>query len=159
MKYRNKFMFIIFSIIVLISIMLVFRINKNFKGPNAEELKSITFINIVDDIGIEKIVFDQQQDIEKLLEIFKTAEKVKGMESISDFPNKHNFTTILFNFKTGGSSIRSMYDENDNLYIDQPYDYIYKFRVDNEQILYQLIYSGKIESIYLNLGEIQKNNF
>ncbi len=144
----------------MVSILMFLRIreNKNLSVAESEKLSSIIFINVVDFRGVEKIVVEEQKNIENILQILKTAEMVKGKQSISDFPDRSKFTTILFRFKAGGNSWRSMYEENDVLYIDQPYDYIYKLDNDNRNLLEKIINSRNKENISLNLKEILKSD-
>lgn len=132
---------------------------RNLPGPNSGELSRIIFINVVDYIGVEKIVIDEQQDIENVLELLKTAERVRDKQSLSDFPDKTKFTTILFDFESGGTSVRSMYEENNDLYIDQPYDYVYKVETDNRKLLEKIINRGSKEDISVNLKEILNGSF
>lgn len=110
-------------------------------------------------MGVEKVVIDNEKDIESILDTLKTAKKAKGKQSISDFPDKTSFTTILFSFKSGGKSVRSMYDEDDELYIDQPYDNVYKLANNEKELLYKIINSGLKEDITLNLKQILNNGF
>ncbi len=152
-------MFTIIIITVSLFILLGVRKIKTLPVPEFDKLDSIIFINVVDYIGVEKIVIDESQDIENVLELLKTAARMKGKHSISDFPDKDKFTTILFSFESGGNSWRSMYEEKDDLYIDQPYDYIYKLEDDKKELLYKIINGGSKKSISLNLKEILKGDF
>lgn len=162
-KRRTKEVLTLFTIITIMIFTVFFRgilENRTLPGPNSRELSRIIFINVVDYIGVEKIVIDEQQDIENVLELLKTAERDKDKESISDFPDKAKFTTILFGFESGGNSVRSMYEENNDLYIDQPYNYVYKLEVDNRELLEKIINSGsKKEDISVNLKEILRGDF
>lgn len=152
-------MFTIIIITVSLFILLGVRKIKTLPVPEFDKLDSIIFINVVDYIGVEKIVIDESQDIENVLELLNTAGRMKGKHSTSDFPDKDKFTTILFSFESGGNSWRSMYVENDDLYIDQPYDYIYKLEDDKKELLYKIINGGSKKSISLNLKEILKGDF
>ena len=132
---------------------------KNLPVPEFQKLDRIIFINVVDYIGVEKIIIEEQQDIVNVLELLKTAKRVRSKRSISDFPDENKFTTILFDFQSGGSSWRSMYEEDNELYIDQPYDYIYKLEDDKKDLLYKIINSEIAEDISLNLREILSGEF
>lgn len=52
-----------------------------------------------------------------------------------------------------------MYEEHNDLYIDQPYDYIYKLEGDNKELLEEIINSRSKEDILVNLKEILKGDF
>lgn len=52
-----------------------------------------------------------------------------------------------------------MYEENNDLYIDQPYNYVYKLEVNNRELLEKIINGGSKEDISLNLKEILKGDF
>ncbi len=105
-------------------------------------------------MGVEKIEIYEQEDIEDIIGLLKTAKRAKGKQSISDFPNKTNFITILFGFESGGNSVRSMFEENNELYIDQPYDNVYKLESDNKELLYKIMNSVDKERISSNLKQI-----
>lgn len=161
-KCRRKETLTLFTIIIItasVFILLGGGKTKNLPVPEFDKLDSIIFVNIVNHIGVEMIVIDESQEIESILELLKTAGRMKGKHSISNFPDKDKFTTILFSFESGGNSLRSMYEENDDLYIEQPYDYIYKLEDDNRQLLEDIINNRSKESISLNLKEILKGDF
>ncbi|WP_206781888.1 DUF5301 domain-containing protein [Clostridium tetani] len=137
---------------------MVSRNNSYLVVPNPEKLSSITFINVVNEKGVERVIVYEQSDIYELLEVFKNSKKT-NKESISDFPNKAKFTTILFNFTSGGNSLRSIYEENEVFYIDQPYNGVFKLGSNDLDVLDEIIERGDKESISMQLDEILKDNF
>ncbi|AVP56191.1 hypothetical protein C3B72_12550 [Clostridium tetani] len=143
--------------IAVIFIFMVSRNNSHLAVPNPEDLSSITFINVVNEKGIERVIVYEQSDIYELLEVFKNSKKT-NKESISDLPNKTKFTAIFFNFTSGGNSLRSIYEENEVFYIHQPYSGVFKLGSNDLDVLDEIIEKGEKESISMQLEDILKDN-
>lgn len=157
-RKTKKIIVLFIFFIAAIFIFMVSRNNSYLVVPNPEKLSSITFINVVNEKGVERVIVYEQSDIYELLEVFKNSKKT-NKESISDFPNKAKFTTILFNFTPGGNSLRSIYEENEVFYIDQPYNGVFKLGSNDLDVLDEIIERGDKESISMQLDEILKDNF
>lgn len=154
-------MVIIFLILVGYRIfMSIVDINERFlPAPEAEKLSKITFINVENDMGIEKINIGDKVDMEKFLEMFKDSVRVDNRHSVADFPDKDSFTIIIFNFKNQGLSFRSFYREEANIYIDQPYYRIFKVKKENIKTWEDFIEKGNKEEIWVDLQDIANGKF
>ena len=158
---NRKMKTIILSTIVVVSIVLIFMLSKNNRSlsvPNTEELSSITLVDVVNEKGSEKTTISKKTDISRLLEILKNSERT-NKESISDFPSKTQFTTVLFKFKSGGNSFRSIYEDNNSFYIDQPYEGIFKIESKDIYMLDEIKKNGSKENIVIPISDIIKGNF
>lgn len=151
----------ILTILGIITIVLLFnmaRNNKFLKGPDPEELSSIILIDVVDGEGIQKVTIDRQLDIHNFLNIFNNAKKT-GEQSISEFPRKTKFTVVLYRFKSSGDSMRSIYEENDDFYVDQPFTEIFKIDSNDLDMLDKIIKNGDKEEISVSVNNILKADF
>lgn len=145
----GKMRFIVILAIISITITLIFKVDfnsRNLAVPESEKLNSITFINVIDGIDIKRVSIYDPLDMSEILEIISRSEWT-DKESISDTPDKTEYTRILFNFKSGGSSIRSMYSEDDSIYVDQPYVGVYKLKSDRLNSLQRIIENGDEDNI------------
>lgn len=93
-----------------------------------------------------------------MLNILKNSNKT-NKDSVSNFPDKTRFTLIGFNFVKGGTSWRSIYGENDDIYVDQPYVGIFKLNSNDLNLLNEIMKSRNKESISIRVDDILKNNF
>lgn len=147
--------------IVVIAIVLIVMLSKNNSSlsvPISEELSSIILLDVVNEKTSEKITIYEKKDISKLLEIFTNSEKT-NKESISEFPSKAKFTTVIFKFKLGGNSFRSIYEDNNNFYIDQPYDGVFKIESKDIYPLDEIKKSGSKENMVIPINDILKSDF
>lgn len=157
---NRKIKIITLSTIVVVSIVLIFILSKNNSAlsvPNTEELSSIILVDVINEKGYEKTTIYIKSDISKLLEILKNSERT-NKKSISDFPSKTKFTTVLFKFKSGDNSFRSIYEDNNRFYIDQPYDGIFKIESKDIYLLDEIKKSGSKENIVMPINDIIKGN-
>ncbi|WMM23328.1 DUF5301 domain-containing protein [Tissierella sp. MB52-C2] len=149
----------IFSIIAMTLILIISRNNRYLKSPNPEELSSIILIDVIGEEGTQKITINQQVDINNFLDIFKNA-KMTNKQSISQIPRKTKFTTVLYKFKSSGNkSFRSIYEENGDLYIDQPFVGVFKIDSNDLSILEQIIRRGNKKEISVLVNDILKSDF
>lgn len=114
--------------------------------------------DVIEEEAIEKITIDQEADIEEILEIFSNS-KNTDKESISKFPEKTKFTAVLFRFKSAGTSLRSIYEEDGEVYIDQPFYGIFTLNSNDLDALDQVIKRGNKEDISLPVEDILKDDF
>ncbi len=126
--------------------------------PNVKDLSSIIFIDVKDNMSSNKLTISKTTDINKLLRIFKDSQRT-NQESISEFPNKEEFTVVLFKFKTEGESFRSIYKENNNIYIDQPFHGIFRIMSQDIDILNRIRKYGNEENFNIPAKDILKYNF
>ncbi|MDR7855414.1 DUF5301 domain-containing protein [Tissierella sp.] len=147
----------ILGIIAIVLVLIVSINNKSLKGPNPEDLSSIILVDVIGEEGIQKVTLDKQVDIHSFLNIFNNAKKT-GVQSNSQFPSKTKFTIVLYKFKSSGNSWRSIYEENGELYIDQPFAGIYKIDSKDLHILEQVIKNGDKEEISILVNNILNND-
>lgn len=148
----------ILGIIAIVLVLIVSRNNKSLKGPRPEDLSSIIPVDVIGEEGVQKFTIDKQVDIDNFLDIFNNAKRM-GEQSISQFPSKTKFSVVLYKFKSSGNSWRSIYEENGDLYIDQPLVGIYKISSNDLHILHEIIEDGDKEEISVLVNNIFKNNF
>lgn len=129
---------------------------RHLEVPKVEQISSAEFINVVNGQGVEKVTISQQSDINNLLNILRNSEKT-NKDSISDFPDKRKFTIIRFNLLEG-SNWRSIYEENSDVYVDQPYVGIFKLNFRDFNLLNEIMERGDRESISIQVDEILKSN-
>lgn len=125
--------------------------------PKADQLSSVIFINVVNEQGVEKITISEQSDIGNLLEILKNSERT-DKDSVSDLPDKAKFSMVAFEMLEG-YSLRSIYEENGDIYVDQPYYGVFKLRSNDLNILNEIMKRGNKQSISIHVDEIFKYNF
>lgn len=58
---------------------------------------------------IKETTIYQEIDIKNMLDILSNSKRT-SKQSISQFPGKTKFTTVLFKFNSGGTSWRSIYE-------------------------------------------------
>ena len=149
----------ILSVITMTLILIISSNNRYLKGPNPEELSSIILIDVIGKEGVQKIIINQQVDINNFLDIFKNAKRT-NKQRISQFPRKTKFTTVLYKFKSSGhKSFRSIYKENGDLYIEQPFVGIFKIDSKDLDILEQIIKRGNKKEISVLVNDILKSDF
>ena len=131
MKKEKKMAIIILLIFLFIITFILIILNKrNYEMnlPEQEKLKSIT----IETQANQKEITDAQE-IQDIIYILNNSGKGRNtkQESINDFPvNTENIITVKFNFEEEGTSIIFVYIRNDNYYIEQPYNGIYKISGD-----------------------------
>ncbi len=131
MKKETKIAIIIFLILLfIITFILIILNKKNYELnlPEQEKLKSIT----IEIQANQKEIIDTQE-IQDIIYILNNSGKGRNtkQESINDFPvNTENIITVKFNFEEEGTSTIFVYIRNNNYYIEQPYNGIYKISGD-----------------------------
>ena len=131
MKKGTKIAIIIFLILLFfITFILIVSNKRNYELnlPKQEKLKSIT----IETQANQKEIIDTQE-IQDIIYILNNSGKGRNtkQESINDFPvNTEKIITVKFNFEEEGTSIIFVYIRNDNYYIEQPYNGIYKISGD-----------------------------
>ncbi len=149
----------ILGIIVIILILMISRKDRHLKGPNPEDLSSIILVDVIDEMGVQKVTIHQRVNINNFLDIFSNTKRIDE-QSISQFPSKTKFTIVLYKFKSSGNnSWRSMYEENGDFYIDQPFVGIFNINSDDLYMLDQIIKEGDKEEILIPVNNILKSNF
>ncbi len=153
------------TIVLLGSILMIkLRLNDNqpLKSPDPKELESIVLINFLQGKGTNKITIKEELDMEEFLQVFTRAKRTK-MESTSDFPDKEEFMLVIYRFKSGGNGIRSLYREDGELFVDQPYMGVFKIKKDDIEILDRLVEDAYKEDISIELDDmldaLVKDNF
>ena len=150
------------AILSIIGITLIFMLSSNdsnFKVPNSEEISSIILVDVIGNKGIKKTIIYQKSDISNMLDILSNSQRT-SKKSISQLPNKTKFTIVLFKFESGDTSWRSIYEEEGNLHIDQPFDGIFKLDSNNLYTLDEIIKKGSNEEISIrveNIGSVIKS--
>lgn len=117
------FLFIITFILIILN-----KKNYELNLPEQEKLKSIT----IEIQANQKEIMDTQE-IQDIIYVLNNSGKGRNtkQESINDFPvNTENIITVKFNFEEEGTSTIFVYIRNDNYYIEQPYNGIYKISGD-----------------------------
>jgi len=149
------------AILGIIGIILILMLSRNYshlKVPNPEELSSIILVDVIGNKGVQKITIYQEIDINNMLDILSNSQRT-SKQSISQFPGKTKFTTVLFKYKSGGTSWRSIYEEEGNCYIDQPFTGIFKLDSNDSYMLDKIIKRGNREEISVRVENILKSNF
>ncbi|MDU2583807.1 MAG: DUF5301 domain-containing protein [Anaerococcus prevotii] len=146
--------------LIIIAILLKIRPNNKVPSlPKANDVESISLINIVDGRGIEKWTISEKDDIERFLQILEHSKKT-NKESVSDFPNKNNFILVSFGMSDGGYIRNSIYEEDKSLYFEQAYVGIYELSYkDISSFLKSSVKEEDKETISKDLEDILKNNF
>lgn len=149
-------------LIGIITIGVLLKIRPNNEGPSlpkADEVRSLSLINIVDGRGLLKWTISDKDDIEKFLQNLEDSKKTKK-ESISDFPDKNNFILVSFKMSDGGYIRNTIYEEDKKLYFEQPYVGIYELSYnDISSFLKSTVKEEDKENISEDLEYILKNNF
>ena len=131
MKKETKIAIIIFLILLFFITFILIVLNKRnyeLNLPKQEKLKSIT----IETQANQKEIIDAQE-IQDIIYILNNSGKGRStkQESINDFPvNTENIITVKFNFEEEGTSTIFVYIRNNNYYIEQPYNGIYKISGD-----------------------------
>ncbi len=131
MKKETKITIIIFLILLFFITFISIVSNKKNYELNLPEQGKLKSINIETQTNQKEIADDKEiQDIIYILTNSGKGRNTK-QESINDFPvNTENIITIKFNFEEMGTSIIFVYIRNNNYYIEQPYNGIYKISGD-----------------------------
>lgn len=149
-------------LIGLIIIGILLKIRPNNEGPSlpkADELRSLSLINIVDDRGTQKWTISEKDDIEKFLQILENSKKTKK-ESVSDFPNKDEFILVSFKMSDGGYIRNTIYEEYKKLYFEQAYVGIYELSYkDISPFLKSTVKEEDKENISEDLEDILDDDF
>lgn len=144
--------------IIFITIVFIFNSNRKMMVPKIEDLTNIILIDVTEKISSKRTTISNKTDIAKLLKIFKKSKRT-NKKSISNFPIRSEFTTVLFEFKSGGNSFRSIYEESNNVYIDQPFHGIFKIISKDIYLLHEIKKGGKEEEFIVTLKDILKDDF
>ena len=149
-------------LIGLIIIGILLKIRPNNEGPSlpkADEVRSLSLINIVDGRGILKWTISDKDDIEKFLQILENSKKTKK-KSVSDFPDKNNFILVSFKMSDGGYIRNTIYEEDEKVYFEQAYRAIYRLPYDNlSSFLKSTVKEENKENISVKLEDILEDNF
>lgn len=149
-------------LIGLIIIGVLLKIRPNNEGPSlpkADEVRSLSLINIVDGRGILKWTISDKDDIEKFLQNLEDSKKAKK-ESVSDFPDKNNFILVSFKMSEGGYIRNTIYEEDEKVYFEQAYRAIYRLPYDNlSSFLKSTVKEENKENISVKLEDILEDNF
>lgn len=149
-------------LIGLIIIGILLKIRPNNEGPSlpkADELRSLSLINIVDDRGTQKWTISEKDDIEKFLQILENSKKTKK-KSVSDFPDKNNFILVSFKMSEGGYIRNTIYEEYKKLYFEQAYVGIYELSYkDISPFLKSTVKEEDKENISEDLEDILDDDF
>ena len=149
-------------LIGLIIIGVLLKIRPNNEGPSlpkADEVRSLSLINIVDDRGHLKWTISDKDDIENFLQLLENS-KLTKKESVSDFPNKDEFILVSIKVSEGGYIRNTIYEEDKKLYFEQAYVGIYELSYkDISSFLKSTVKEEDKENISEDLEDILKNNF
>lgn len=151
--------------LVLIGLIIVgifLKIRPNNEGPslpNADDVTSISLVNIVDGRGLLKWTISDKDDIEKFLQNLENSKKTKK-ESVSDFPNKDKFILVSIKVSEGGYIRNTIYEEDKKLYFEQAYVGIYELSYkDISSFLKSTVKDEDKENISEDFDYILDNNF
>lgn len=154
-KYRLVLIGLIIAGILL-------KIRSNNEGPSipkADDVKSISLVNIVDGRGLLKWTISDKDDIEKFLQNLENSKKTKK-ESVSDFPNKDEFILVSIELSEGGKIRNTIYEEDKKLYFEQPYVGIYELSYkDISSLLKSTVKEEDKENISEDFDYTLDNNF
>lgn len=161
MKKKKK-IFLLISAIIIISLSLIFKYKTNHekvKTPKPDDISSITFIRVINDRGVEKREVYKKSHINKFLNIIKDSEKTNKV-STSNFPDKEEFIIVTFKIKDG-FIISSIYEENNSIYFEQAFNYIFKLNYnDNLYLLLDNIsQENNKEYISVNIEDLLDSDF
>ena len=133
MKNKNV-LFAVLGIIVLV--VLVIGVFYHFRDrrtytlnlPQLEKLESISLNQNEKDISI-----NGREEIKDIIYVLSGSGKGRTTkeESIQDYPvNAENIIKIEFDFKEGGQSLLYVYKKSEKMYIEVPYNGIYRINGD-----------------------------
>ena len=155
-KIKSPSNIILLVVLIMIGLIYIeFKKDDTMGVPDYKELTRIEIIYIVGEVGTNKTII-KAEDMEEFLEILKSSKIVNSKQSLSDFPDEQNFTIISCYFKEGGTSWRSLYQEDGENLIDLPYAGIYKIEEDKLKELNKIIQDGDKEEVSVGLDEILK---
>ncbi len=152
---------IIVLFIFLIAVIFIFMLGRSYrylKVPNPEELSSIILIDVIGNKCVQKTIIYQELDINNMLDILVNSRKT-SKQSTSQFPGKTKFSAVFFKFKSGGTSWKSIYEEEGNSYIHEPFVGIFKLDSNDSHMLDKIIKRGNREDISIPVENIFKINF
>ena len=156
---KKKYYLVLIGLIV---IGVLLKIRPNNEGPNlpkADEVRSLSLINIVDGRGHLKWKISDKDDIEKFLQNLEDSKKTKK-ESVSDFPYKNNFILVSFKMSDGGYIRNTIYEEDKKLYFEQAYVGIYELSYkDISSFLKSTVKEKDKENISEDLEDILEDDF
>lgn len=156
---KKKYRFVLIGLII---VGILLKIRSNNEGPSipkADDVKSISLVNIVDGRGLLKWTISDKDDIEKFLQNLENSKKTKK-ESVSDFPNKDEFILVSIKMSEGGYIRNTIYEEDKKLYFEQAYVGIYELSYkDISSLLKSTIKEDDKENISEELEDIFDNNF
>lgn len=128
---QRKFFIILIIILLMLMILGIFYYfmnsrTYNLKLPQLEKLESISL-----EQDTNKKVINDNEKMKDIINILNERERTSKEESIQDSPvNTSNKVKIDFNFKETGASTLFVYERNNEYYIEQPYNGIYRISMD-----------------------------
>ncbi len=156
---KKKYYFVLIGLII---IGVLLKIRPNNEGPSlpkADEVRSLSLINIVDGRGILKWTISDKDDIEKFLQNLEDSKKTRK-ESVSDFPDINNFILVSFKMSDGGYIRNTIYKEDKKLYFEQAYAGIYELSYEDiSSFLESSVKEEDKENISEDLEDILEDNF
>lgn len=166
MKNIYKKLGLIFIILLLLGVLLIIKLrsshNQPLKSPNPEDLEGIVLISFLQGKGTNKITIREEEDMEEFLQVFTRAERTK-IESTSEFPDMDEFILVISKFRSGGNGIRSLYREDGEFFIDQPFDEVFKIDKNDIGLVDHFLKAGSKEMISIDLDDmldaLVKDNF
>lgn len=134
---NKKIVFVVLTIIIVILIIMASIYNFSSKTSyelNMPELQNIVNISLVQNSVSKEL--NTTEEIEDILEILSANRRVTKVESIQDSPvNVNNEIKIDLNLNDGTILTIFVYKKNNNCYIEQPYNGIYKISYDEYNLL------------------------
>ena len=156
---KKKYYLVLIGLIIIGVLLKIRPNNEGASLPEADEVRSLSLINIVDDRGTQKWTVSEKDDIEKFLQNLENSKKTKK-ESVSDFPDKNNFILVSFRMSDGGYIRNTIYEEDKKLYFEQAYVGIYELSYkDISSFLKSIVKDENKENISEDLEDILRNNF
>lgn len=112
--------------------------------PKEEDLKSISF-----EKNDKKTEISSSEDIKDIIDLLNGSDKGRttNEESIQDYPvNAEDVIKIEFNFKEKGNTILFIYKKNGKMFVESPYNGIYKIKEDEYNSIEKYIKNSKNSS-------------
>lgn len=131
MKKRDIIVILLIVIVligIIVGLLYHFRDRKTYTLtlPQLENLKSISLKQSVN----EKVI-SNHEEMKDVLEVINGTKRITQKESIQDEPvNVENEIKVDFNFVEEGTSTIFIYKKNNNYYIEQPYNGVYRISAD-----------------------------
>ena len=128
---QRKFFIILIIILLMLMILGIFYyfMNRRTYNLNLPQLEKLESISLEQDTN--KKVINDNEKMKDIINILNERERTSKEESIQDSPvNTSNKVKIDFNFKETGASTLFVYERNNEYYIEQPYNGIYRISMD-----------------------------